>query len=267
LDGDPRQQAIQREADFFGFGKPTAVQLPFEASGYVPSLEHNKQRYQDNPKVFSKESQFYSTGANINLAVGQGDMLATPLQLVNSYATFANGGKLMAPNVVDKIMGPKGTDQATKVILDVQPRQVDRLSLPPQVRNPILTGLEGVVDPKGDGTAKDVFVGFPLNQFPIAGKTGTAQTGAGRSVDDTSLFMGFQVDAAPLHPQYTIGAVLEKSGFGAQAAAPLVRTLFDSLLTDVCKPGPLQVLPPFPFAPDPGPPPDTCNLHDGTALD
>jgi len=265
--GKPEQQAIQREADYFGFGKPTAVQLPFENSGYVPSLEHNRQRYLDNPKLYSKASAVYSNGANINLAVGQGDMLATPLQLVNAYATFANGGKVMAPNVVDRIMGPKGTPDATKLVLDIQPREVEKLSLPAQVRDPILTGLRGVVDPNADGTAKDVFVGFPLNQFPIAGKTGTAQTAGGKSVDDTSLFVGFQTDSQPLKPQYTIGAVLEKSGFGAQAAAPLVRSLFDSLLTDACKPGPLQVLPPFPYAPNPSPPPPTCSLRDGTAQD
>ncbi|MCU1345281.1 MAG: penicillin-binding protein 2 [Acidimicrobiia bacterium] len=267
LKGKPQQQAIQREADYFGFGKPTAVQLPFEASGYVPSLENNIQRSQDNPKLFPKSTAVYSPGANINLAVGQGDLLATPLQLVNAYASFANGGNVMAPNVVDRIVGPKGTPDAGKLILDIQPRQLEKLSLPAPVRDPILRGLSGVVDPNGNGTAKDVFVGFPLNQFPIAGKTGTAQTGAGKSVDDTSLFVGFQTSAPILQPQYVIDAVLEKSGFGAQAAAPLVRSLFDSLLTEACKPVPLVVLPPFPFAPNPAPPPPTCSLRDGTAQD
>jgi penicillin-binding protein 2 len=94
--------------------------------------------------------------------------------------------------------------------------------LPSTVYDPILQGLMGVVSQRG-GTATTAFSGFDLTRFPLAGKTGTAQvTGKG----DTSLFASFGPVGAP---RYTIVAVLEQSGFGADAAAPVVRHVWETV--------------------------------------
>jgi penicillin-binding protein 2 len=86
----------------------------------------------------------------------------------------------------------------------------------------MLTGLQGVVA-NGDGTAHVAFSGFPLTQYPVAGKTGTAQV---QGKDPTSLFVSF---APATNPQYVVEAVMEESGYGADAAAPVVRRIYDGL--------------------------------------
>ena len=88
------------------------------------------------------------------------------------------------------------------------------------MRDPLLEGLAGV---PVSGTATRAFAGFPLDQFPVAGKTGTAQVD---NKADTAVFAAF----GPLPaPQYAISVVLEESGFGGTAAAPVARALFDGL--------------------------------------
>jgi penicillin-binding protein 2 len=109
------------------------------------------------------------------------------------------------------------TGQVTQQFDPVVGGQVD---LPPEVREPLLQGLLGV--PRS-GTATRAFAGFPLNDFPIAGKTGTAQVN-GKA--DTAVFTAF----GPVpNPKYQVSVFLEESGFGATAAAPVARALFEAL--------------------------------------
>ena len=94
--------------------------------------------------------------------------------------------------------------------------------MPPEIRQPIIDGLTRVVTDQ-EGTASKAFVGFPLDQFPVAGKTGTAEVD-GKA--DTALFAAF----GPVNqPKYAVLAVLEESGFGADAAVPLVRQVFEQI--------------------------------------
>ncbi len=86
----------------------------------------------------------------------------------------------------------------------------------------MLAGFQGVVA-SGDGTAHAAFAGFPLTQYPVAGKTGTAQV---QGKDPTSLFVSF---APANNPQFVVEAVMEESGYGADAAAPVVRRIYDGL--------------------------------------
>jgi len=96
------------------------------------------------------------------------------------------------------------------------------IDMPPALRGPVLSGLTGAVaDPKG--TAFDAFAGFPLAQFPLAGKTGTAQI---YGKQDTSLFCAFGPTNAP---RYTVTVVMEEAGFGASAAAPVARRIFEGV--------------------------------------
>ena len=112
-----------------------------------------------------------------------------------------------------------------KVVKTMVPQVTGHVDLPATVRNPILQGLEGVIsNPKG--TAYSDFAGFPTN-WNLAGKTGTA-TNPGAD-EPNSWFVAFGPNPTP---QYLVLAVIDEGGYGAEAAAPLVRNIFDYLLTN-----------------------------------
>ena len=165
--------------------------------------------------MFAERNWF--TGDNVNMSIGQGDVAVTPLQLANAYATFANGGTRFAPNVATKVTFPGASNSVARTF---EPRISAGLELPPDLRTPLLDGLVGVTSAEG-GTATGVFAGFPHDTFPVAGKTGTAQVN-GKA--DTALFAAFGPVPAP---RYAVAVVLEESGFGGVAAAPVARKLFD----------------------------------------
>ena len=102
-----------------------------------------------------------------------------------------------------------------------QPRVTGHVDLPSSISGPILQGLEGVVS-SPHGTAYGAFQGFPLSQFPLAGKTGTASNAPG--LEPNSWFVAF----GPVpNPRYVVLAVISQGGYGAAAAAPVVRQTFD----------------------------------------
>jgi penicillin-binding protein 2 len=163
------------------------------------------------------EAQFWRRGDSASLAVGQGDVLVTPLQLANAYATFANGGTVFAPHV-----GQGVYDRAGQQIRKVEPKVVRRTELAASLRDPLLNGFRGAVaDPKG--TAFGAFAGFPLAAFPVAGKTGTAEA---PPKQDTSLFTAF---APADNARYVVTVVLEEAGLGASAAAPVARRVLEGI--------------------------------------
>jgi len=206
---------IQDVARAWGLGAATGTDLPYEADGRVPDPDNRKKAYDANPGLFSTRDWF--TGDNMNMAVGQGDVAVSPMQLADAYATFANGGTLYAPRAVDKVLDRQG-----HVLRQVDPRTTRKVDLPASVRAPLLAGFEGAVaDP--EGTAYPAFTGFPLSTFPVAGKTGTAEV-AGKQ--DTAVFSAFAPASAP---RYEVTVVMEQSGFGAAAAAPVARRIFDGL--------------------------------------
>ena len=207
--------AIQDTATEYGFGYQTGVQLPFEQDGYMPTPERRAGRHRQNPEAFPFGGWY--PGDNVNVAVGQGEVLATPLQLANAYAVFANAGFRWAPNIVERI-----ADRDGGAILNFGPRQAGEVEIDPAFRNRVLRGLVGVVADE-EGTAYWAFNSeatdgtyFPHDQYPLAGKTGTAEV---RGRADTSLFAAF----GPVQePAYVMVAVLEEAGFGSSVAAPLV---------------------------------------------
>ena len=207
------ESAIQETARDLGLG---------EGIGRVPDPDIRKRLHDSNPKAFPNGGWF--PGDNANLAIGQGEMAITPLQLANAYATFANGGTLWAPR-----MGTEIIDADGKKVRDVAPRAVRRMDLAPSLRNPILAGLTGVVkDPRG--TAYGAFNGFPYDRVPLAGKTGTAEVA---NKQDTAIFTAFgPVD----NPQFEVTVLLEEAGFGADAAAPVTRRIIDGLIGEPLKP-------------------------------
>src|SRR5205823_14936958 len=157
---------FQDVAKQYGLGQLTNFPLTGEAQGRVPTPQSRKKLHDKNPKGFPEGGWF--GGDNVNLAIGQGETVVTPLQLANAYATFGNGGTVWQPQVAARVL-----DRTGKVVTQIQPKQIGHVDLPPEVRGPILSGLEGAVaSPKG--TAFSAFAGFPLDQLQVAGQTGTA---------------------------------------------------------------------------------------------
>ena len=209
--GDP----IQDAAALFGLGADSGIPLANERSGWIPTPENKAERHEDNPDAFPYGEWF--TGDNVNMSVGQGDVIVTPLQLANAYSALANGGTLLSPNIAIRVTRANAPDD---VVRTYEARPIRTIEFQPGWRESMMAGFVGVTQ-NGDGTAYGTFSGFP--NWVIAGKTGTAQV-SGRA--DTSLFVGFGPAEAP---QYLAAAILEESGFGGAAAGPLVRRIFESI--------------------------------------
>ncbi|HSL56477.1 MAG TPA: penicillin-binding transpeptidase domain-containing protein, partial [Acidimicrobiales bacterium] len=234
---------MQDSARSFGFDTQTGVQLPFEAAGLIIDPERQQARYEANPDLFLTGN--WNTGDNLNVSIGSGDVLVTPLQLANAYATFANGGTRYSPTIaVD------ATDPLTGEVLQVfGARPAGQVELSPTFRDAALRGLLGAVRDPG-GTATAVFSGFPLDTFPVAGKTGTSERD-GRA--DTSLFAAF---APADDPRYALAVVMDQSGFGSRAAAPAARRILEPLSGAV-------PLPRAPLVGEPPPPEVVPDVPDG----
>jgi penicillin-binding protein 2 len=197
------EQGLQRSARAFGFGTKSGIPLPTDKGGRIPDPEWKKRLCEQIQCVDAA----WRTGDSINMSIGQGDVLATPLQLANAYATFGNGGTLFEP----------------KLLKDAPPVERGRVDLDPTQRQTILDGLKGVISSE-EGTAYYAFAGFPNRDFPVAGKTGTAQV---NKKHDTAIFAAFAPADAP---QYAISVVLEEAGFGGSVAAPVARRILQGIV-------------------------------------
>lgn len=234
-------QPIAKWANAFGLGQSTGIDLPDEETGVVPTPTYKKSLYQGilqqresallTQYNGDKSSPAYQSAAaklqkdfaseyawdmqwqqydTVNMAIGQGYNLYTPLQLADYTSAIANGGTLYKPYIVNKITAPDG-----KLVLQNEPTVVRQLNIPPSIINAIHQGMTLVT--QGEGTAAAVFSGFPI---PVAGKTGTAQTSLKGS--DDSLFIAY---APANNPQVAAVAVVEHGGEGNAAAAPVVKAV------------------------------------------
>jgi penicillin-binding protein 2 len=210
---------IQNVAAQYGEGEITGIDLPNEVQGRVDSQAEREKLHAEAPAAFPNTSWY--TGDNIEMAFGQGGTTLTPIEQAVSYATFANGGTRYAPQVASEIVNPT----TGKLVKQFTPVVTGHVSLPPTVSQPILLGLEGVIANR-TGTAYADFEGFPAS-WNLAGKTGTA-TNPGQD-EPNSWFVAFGPNP---NPQYLVLAVIDQGGYGAAAAAPLVRKIFDYLVTN-----------------------------------
>jgi penicillin-binding protein 2 len=207
--------ALQRSAASLGFGAPSGIELPGEASGRLPTPAARQASHDRYPEAFP-DPRWY-TGDNVNLAIGQGELLVTPIQLANLYATLASGGVRHQPRLVDAV----AERDTGATVLEFGTRTVGGEPIDAAVLEPIVEGLAQVAS---RGTAAQAFAGFPLDRFPLATKTGTAEV-LGRT--DFALFAGF----GPLDgPRLAFAVVIEEAGFGGEAAAPVARRFLDGVL-------------------------------------
>jgi len=205
---------IQDVAARLGLGRPTGIDIGPEAAGRVPGPTDRRRAHDERPGAVP-DGRWYP-GDNVNLAIGQGDVLVTPLQLACAYAALATAEVPPTPHLL-ALSGPPGPSIGRP---DVATRP--SAGLDEGARRAVLAGLREAVADR-DGTASAPFAGFPLDRVPVEGKTGTAQV-LGKA--DTSLF----VAVAPAdHPRYVVAAVVEEAGFGSAVAAPIVRRVLEVL--------------------------------------
>jgi len=165
----------------------------------------NKREWYRIEYDFNTKWQHFDT---LNMSIGQGNNLYTPLQLANYIASIANGGTLWKPYLVQKVIGPDG-----RLVKEYKPEVLKKIPASPRTLELIRRGMLAVTQP--GGTAAGRFAGFPIK---VAGKTGTAQTGKGK--DNHGLFVGF----APYdNPQVAVAAIIEYGGHGGTSAGVVAK--------------------------------------------
>jgi penicillin-binding protein 2 len=201
LTDQPLQTWLRR----FGLGRATGIDLPGEIDGLVPSPAWRDRLYQK--KLTDRP---WSIGDNVNLAVGQGDLQTTPLQLAVAYSALANDGKLVTPH-----LGLRVQDAAGRLLQQIQPGPTRHIAIDETARQTILEGLRRAAGSAG-GTSADVFAGFP---HTVYGKTGTAER-AGQG--DQSWYVCYAPDK---QRPIVVAVTVEQGGFGAETAAPAARLI------------------------------------------
>ncbi|MCC6791556.1 MAG: hypothetical protein IT336_07730, partial [Thermomicrobiales bacterium] len=203
----------------FWFGQPTRIELPFEAEGLVP----------DPDWKFEVLRDYWSSGDTINTSIGQGDFLASPLQIAVNTASLANGGILYRPRILHSIVDDDGKD-----VQVFKPEKLRRLNWEQEHLDLVKEGMRRVVHGE-QGTARVSYVdGQPVSKWPltnpgngaediiIGGKTGTAEVGATNADGTYSESHAWFTCFAPFDdPEVVLTVFLERGGEGASYAVPI----------------------------------------------
>ena len=238
LDKNAPIQEMQAMELNWGFGNNTSIDLPSEATGTIPTRQwlydmyesnaHQGQNWCKNGKEHGSYVQqieyqdcqdgwVWQPGQAAIAAIGQGYVTSTPLQLTNAYTALANGGTLYAPRIGEALVSASG-----KVVQKINPPVVRHVDASSETLSYMRSALKGVVT---SGTAAGAFGGYPENNDSVcvAGKTGTAQI-FGKNA--TSVFASF---SPCTHPKYVVVVMLPNSGYGADAAAPAVKQIYEGI--------------------------------------
>lgn len=216
----------------FGMDEATGIDLPGESSGLVPDPEWKKRALAGvNPATgerYTDSDRSWLAGNTIQLGIGQGDLLVTPLQMAVAYGAIANGGTVVTPSVARRVQDPNG-----RVVQELsEGRPTHQIDLRPEYLTAIRDGLYDAANGP-DGTATAVFGNLP-DESRVAGKTGTAEQKTGEDTRDHSWFVGY----APFDdPDIVVAVVIERGGTGANAAAPAVCSTvaaFEDFSPDLC---------------------------------
>jgi penicillin-binding protein 2 len=197
---------LPRYARGFGFGVPTGLVGLLEDGGLVP----------DHDWKVDNVGEKWWVGDSVNLSIGQGYLLVTPLQTARMMAAVANGGTLLRPYIIDRIgSGPTGEPEDV-----TEPKVVGTLPVSPAHLAAIQEALFGVTTME-IGTAPHRFAGL---RIPVAGKTGTAESGG----PETLPHSWFGAYAPANDPEIAIAIVVETVGEGSTFAAPMTRQVVEA---------------------------------------
>jgi penicillin-binding protein 2 len=208
-----------------GFGQKTGIDIGYagmgESDGILPSQAWKKKRFK------KPEQQKWYAGETISIGIGQGYNAYTPIQLAQATATLANNGVMFRPHLVNYITDNKSGEKAF-----VEAHPIKTLNWKKEHIEVIKRAMVGV---NKEGTGARAFAG---TEYVAAGKTGTAQVfslkgsdykehGVKKELRDHALYIAFAPAEAP---KIALAVLVENGGFGAQAAAPIARQVFDYYL-------------------------------------
>lgn len=228
--GEKPYELMQDWARRFGLGALTGIDLPQEVDGRIPDRAYRRSAWEANRKEYcdrfarTREALFedlcergflWRGGDAVNMSIGQGEVEATPLQMAVAYAAIANGGKVIQPHVGLKVVTPAG-----KRVKDIAPVVRSEVKAKASAIRYVDRALAEV---SSRGTASFPYRGWPLDEIPMAAKTGSAEI-AGKQP-----FSWFATYGPADDPKYVVVTVVEQAGFGSQVAGPVSRRIMDEL--------------------------------------
>ncbi len=229
-DVDAKDPLVETAKEF-GFGSPTGIDLPGEATGRIADRHWKADYYKTNKDYYCKlgkepgydfihrfarefcvDGYAYRAGDAVNFSIGQGDTMVSPLQLARAYSAIANGGTLYTPQVAKAVVDPAG-----KVVKEFGPKVDAKLPFSAATMSYIDNALKGTVLP--GGTLAWRFGEFPLAQVPLRGKTGSAEVYGKQSTSWVAAYT----------PDYVVVMMVSQGGTGSGTSGPAVRKIFESL--------------------------------------
>jgi penicillin-binding protein 2 len=223
-DRGPRLQAW---AHRFGFGQRTGIDLPAETAGLLPTPDWRKKTYtrKTDPRHWQID-RLWKSGDSIQLAIGQKDLLVTPMQMARFYALIANGGKLVTPHLLLDVEQPSSNGRRGRALPTPPSPAPEQTNVDAQALNVVRQGLYEATH-YTFGTSSAIFGSFPVS---ISGKTGTAE----KTIDpgdgyqrtfNQSWWCGYGPSDSP---ELVVCALIENGGHGGDAAAPAALKVFES---------------------------------------
>jgi penicillin-binding protein 2 len=219
-----RGSPLQKWARLFGFGEQSGLDIGGEESGLLPDPAWRRRTYtKESDPCCWEIDRLWKSGDSIQLAIGQKDLLVTPLQMARFYALLANGGRLVKPYLVMDVEQP-GNDRAPTVVKRTfLPPAAQPVGIDPAALNVVREGLYRATHDT-DGTSVGVFGDFPV---PIAGKTGTAEKAVSlpgyTGMFDQAWWCGYGPSD---DPSLVVCALIENGGHGGVSAAPAALKVF-----------------------------------------
>lgn len=232
-----RGQPLQTWARRFGIGSPTGIDVGPETPGLLPTIEWRQQTYtrKSDPCCWEID-RLWKPGDSIQLAIGQKDMLVTPLQMARAYAALANGGSLVTPYLVSDVERTGGDRSAPVVERNFPAQPPEKIGMDQSALKVVREGLY-LATHIDYGTSSGIFGKFPV---PIAGKTGTAEKfvtlrdATGKVVNSGILNQAWWCGWGPYDATEFRGkspivvcALIENGGHGGETAAPVALRVFE----------------------------------------
>ena len=221
-----RGHALQHWASRFGFGAPTGIDVGPEAAGLVPTPEWRASSF-GGPQ-YGEIDRIWKPGYSIQMAIGQGDLNVTPLQMTRFYAMLANGGQLVTPHIVEDVEQPTATRTPPQVLRALQPRS--RRPRAASTRRRSRSSRRGSTRRRTPRSAPPRASSAP-SPISIAGKTGTAEKlitlpGYSHAAEARPVLV-VRLRARPTRREIVVCAVIENGGHGGTAAAPAALKVFE----------------------------------------
>jgi penicillin-binding protein 2 len=244
--GQRSLETLQHMARAYGFGRAPGIDLPAgeQTSGRIVDRAFKKARWDANkgeycadakrgyPDVSDPARRTFLTrlaaenctdgwrfrvGDAADLSIGQGETTVSPLQLAVAYSALVNGGTIWEPRIGRAVLGADG-----KVVREITARSRGKVPVSGEVLRYIRDSL--AFTPANGASGSIAFAGFPLDKVLVGGKTGTAEV---FGKQDTSWFASWA--PATGQPRYVVVAMIEQAGLGSQAAAPVVRAIYEGI--------------------------------------